>query len=74
MMIIVLIFCAIGYLEWRYLKRNNRSTKTFGIVLAYVFFIMLFLLVLYLFRNSWTVFNLMKAVFYPLQKIIFLED
>lgn len=73
MITIIIIFCAIGFLEWKYLKRKKRSTQTFGIVLVYVSFMMIVLVSIYLLKNTWTIFNVVKAVFYPLQKLIFLE-
>lgn len=73
MISILVIFGLIGYFDWRYLKRNNRSKRAVIRVMAVVFVLALCMEAVYLLKDRWTVGMLIEAVFFPLQNLIFVE-
>ncbi|TDF97980.1 hypothetical protein [Paenibacillus piri] len=70
MMIIAILFGSLAYLEWRYLKRNNRTPRTIRLVAGTAVILFLCVEIIYWFREQWTLSALIETVFGPIQKMM----
>jgi hypothetical protein len=73
MIVIALVFSGVIYYEWLYLKRNNRKQRTIRIVIGLGCLLMIFMEVVFLFRERLSIAIIIETIFYPLQKIMFAE-
>lgn len=74
MITILIVFSLIAYFDWRYLKRNNRSKRAIIRVMAVACVLTLGMEAIYLLRDRWTVGMLIESIFFPIQKLIFVES
>jgi hypothetical protein len=72
MITIAAIFSTIGYMEWQYLRRNNRKKKTIWIVMGIAFFLFLSMEAIYILRDRWTIAIVIEYLFDPIQKMLFI--
>ncbi|MET3287442.1 UNVERIFIED_CONTAM: hypothetical protein ABID98_000012 [Brevibacillus sp. OAP136] len=70
MIVITLMFCAIFWIEWRYMKKNHRKPRTIRIVTFSIFFMYAAYCALYHFRSQFSIASAIEAIFYPLEKLI----
>ncbi|WP_289139745.1 hypothetical protein [uncultured Brevibacillus sp.] len=70
MIIIAFIYACLLFFEWRYLKRKNRTARTYRIVFAFVIFTFLSMEALYYFRDQFTLADVIEMVFDPMEKFI----
>ncbi|GIP40495.1 hypothetical protein J31TS4_37750 [Paenibacillus sp. J31TS4] len=73
MIAVFLVFAAILYHEWRYMRRKKRKRRTIAIVLGTAVLMLLGMEVLYLLKDRWTVISVMEGIFFPLQRALFFE-
>ncbi|KIL36586.1 hypothetical protein SD71_06045 [Cohnella kolymensis] len=73
MITILIIFSLIAYFDWRYLQQNKRTKRAVIRVMAVACVLTLGMEAIYLLRDRWTVGMLIESIFFPLQKLIFVE-
>ncbi|MBE1445632.1 hypothetical protein [Paenibacillus sp. OAS669] len=74
MIIILMVYAIVMYLEWRYLTWKRRKPRTFFIVLGYSAASWLCLELLYFIREKWRLKDFIEAVFGPVQAILKINE
>jgi hypothetical protein len=74
MITILLTFLAIAYFDWRYLQQNKRSKRAIFKVMAVACLLTVGMEAIYMLRDRWTVGMLIESIFFPIQKLIFVES
>ncbi|WP_036746450.1 hypothetical protein [Paenibacillus sp. UNC451MF] len=74
MIIIMIIYAIVLYLEWHYLTRHGRKRRTFFIVLGYAAATFISFEILYYVREQWQLKDLIETVFGPIQSLLKMES
>lgn len=74
MIIIMILYAIVLYIEWRYLTHHGRKRRTFFIVLGYAAASWVCFEILYYIRDQWRLKDLIETVFGPVQSLLKINE
>lgn len=74
MIIIMILYAIVLYMEWRYMSHHGRKPRTFLIVLGYASASLVCLEILFYLKDQWRLKDLIETVFGPVQSWLRIKE